>query len=59
MNLNKEERIKKANSAIAINSLDSIPPSKECNEMLQDYIDGKTTVEENIKKLIEKYKVDE
>ncbi|WP_454052471.1 antitoxin VbhA family protein [Clostridium sp. Marseille-Q7071] len=55
----RKERLKKVRSAIAINSLDGVEPSEECKEMLEDYIKGKTEIEDNIKKLIEKYKVPE
>ena len=55
--LSKSQKEKKVKSALAINSLDAIKPSKECMKMLDNYINGTAKVEDNIKKLTEKYKV--
>ena len=47
----REDRIKKVDFALAINALDGAEPSKKGMELLQNYIDGKDTIEENIEKL--------
>lgn len=49
--ISKKEREKNVEFALAINDIDGAEPSKEGIELLQNYIDGKDTIEENIEKL--------
>lgn len=51
MEISKKEREKNVEFALAINDIDGAEPSKEGIELLQNYIDGKDTIEENIEKL--------
>ncbi|MGL5381729.1 hypothetical protein [Clostridium sp.] len=51
----KELREKKVKEALAINSLDAKEPTEECMKLLEDYVEGRSTIEENKAKIIEKY----
>ncbi|MEG2110387.1 MAG: hypothetical protein RRY19_11430 [Clostridium sp.] len=51
----RDLREKKVEEALAINSLDAKNPTKECMELLNDYVEGKSTIEENKAKIIERY----
>lgn len=43
-----QEREKRVLEALAINSLDGTDLSERCMKLLQSYIEGKSTIEENI-----------
>lgn len=43
-----QEREKRVSEALAINSLDGTDLSERCMKLLQSYIEGKSTIEENI-----------
>lgn len=51
----KLERSKAVREALAINSLDAGEPSNELMRLLQNYIDGYSTIEENKKIIIKRY----
>ena len=51
----KELRKKKVKEALSINSLDAKNPTEECMQLLNDYVEGKSTIEENKEKIIEGY----
>lgn len=53
--MSREIRAKKVKEALAISSVDAPDPSDECVELLQSYIEGKSTIEENKKIIINKY----
>ena len=48
-------RRRKVEEALAINSLGAKEPTKECMELFNDYIEGKSTIEENKAKIVERY----
>ena len=48
-------RRRKVEEALAINSLGAKEPTKECMELFNDYIEGKSTIEENKGKIVERY----
>lgn len=43
-----QEREKRVSEALAISSLDGTDLSERCMKLLQSYIEGKSTIEENI-----------
>lgn len=47
----KARKRKRVSEALAINSLDAAEPSERCMELLQSYIEGKSTIEENIESI--------
>lgn len=47
----RREREKRVSEALTINSLDGTDPSERCMELLQSYIEGKSTIEENIESI--------
>lgn len=51
----RQEREKRVSEALAINSLDAAEPSEECMELLEDYMDGSRTIEENKESIINRY----
>ena len=52
----REERKKIAKNALAISIGSNEMPSKETIELVKEYVDGKTELEEVQKKVIERYK---
>ena len=48
-------RRRKVEEALAVNSLGAKEPTKECTELFNDYVEGKSTIEENKAKIIERY----
>ena len=53
--MSRNTRAKQVNEALAMNSLDAVEPSVECMELLQLYIDGKSSIDENKKNIINNY----
>jgi len=51
-NTTREERELKVKRAIAIGSIDSLPPTKSAMVLLQKYIDGEMEIEEVQKEVI-------
>ena len=51
----RNTRAKKVREALSINSLDAGEPSDECMRLLQLYIDGKNTIEENKENILTYY----
>lgn len=51
MKESREEREKNVKFALAISSLGGKEPSEEGMKLIQDYIEGRSTIEENIEKL--------
>lgn len=47
----RQEREKRVSEALAINYLDVTDPSERCMKLLQSYIEGKSTIEENIESI--------
>ncbi|MGL4911792.1 MAG: hypothetical protein ACRC3Y_05095 [Romboutsia sp.] len=53
--MSRKTRYKNVKEALAINSLDGAEPSEECLRLLQLYIDGNSTIEENKERIINRY----
>ena len=51
----REQREKIIKDAIALSTLDALPPTDECMELMQLYIDGKLEVSEILTILITRY----
>lgn len=51
-----EKRRERIDFALTINALDGAEPSKEGMELLEDYINGKESLEENIARLKAMYR---
>lgn len=55
-NTTREERKKMAKNALGISIASNEMPSKETIEIVKEYVDGKTELEEVQRKVIERYK---
>ena len=56
-NTTKVQREKIANEALGISTLDAPEPSEETKALVQEYIDGKTEIEDVLKATIKMYAV--
>ncbi len=52
----REQREKIVKDAIALSTLDALPPTDECMELVQLYIDGKLELSEITTIMISRYK---
>lgn len=55
-NTTREERKKMAKNALGISIASNEMPSKETIEIVKEYVDGRTELEEVQRKVIERYK---